>query len=255
MTAPDSESPAIEGRRHVGPLMFWHAAALEQLPAARMLTDPDAASRALMSAARLYGVDLLAAVPLEFVAWGIRGVSQPGAPLTAAYQQHLSKQAVCEFVDPEAVAGSTAVSFALEVVQRLVSLAPSDVRVAVPIPTTDLLADHLAIHTDVAALDAVVGACLRTIGPAEPSAIIRVGPGERSGLVSGLCGFFGFDLHEAAEDETDDVSAPTGSSFAKGPGPLRGRLVTTRTELPDDAAPADISVAIAQIRSDGASGS
>jgi hypothetical protein len=235
--------PAGEDRRLVGPLGFWHAAALEQLSTAAVLDNPDAAARALRASARLHGLDLMAVAPGDAVAWAVRGATMPGAPLSTVAAAQRARSPLAGLPDVEAVADSAAVGYLVALLARLRSLLSPGTLTAVVIPTAAELASSLGPEVPAPWADDALGAVLRTVGAAEPDMVLRVGEGARAGLVAGLCGFFDLALVEAVPEESPDVSAPTGEEFVGGFSPL-GRLVVTRTELPADADPKAVTEAV-----------
>ncbi|MCR3721950.1 MULTISPECIES: hypothetical protein [Prauserella salsuginis group] len=234
-------------RRLIGPLGFWHAAALEQIPAATMLKDPDAAARALSAAASLYGLDLVVAAPVDAVAWAVRGTAMPSASVAVTEAEHRAQRPVEAQPDVDAVASAAATRYLEAVVARLRSLSSAEVHTVVPIPTAESLAASLrpAVTTEWA--DEAIGTVLRTIGATEPDVILRIGEGPRAGLAMGLCEFFDIALVEVFSAGSPQVSGPTGEEFVGGV-PAAGRLVTTRTELPSDADPKHVAEAVRSLR-------
>lgn len=103
---------------------------------------------------------------------------------------------------------------------------------------------------DAAVADGFIGAFLRAVGPSEPRAVIRVGDGARAGMADAICSFFGVDIIEAPVEENDEVSAPLGAEFA-GLVSARGRIVTTRSEVPIDADPSSLSATVQRLRVEG----
>lgn len=238
---------AHSDRRLVGPLGFWHAAALEQVPAATMVSDPDAAARALGAAARLYGLDLVFAAPLDAVAWAVRGAAAPDAPVAAIVAQHRSGHPVNAPADAETVADTAATRFVEAVLTRLRSLSSTGVLTAIAVPTAETLSASLGPAVTKEWADDAVGAVLRRVGATEPDLIMRLGEGPRTDLVPGLSDFFDLALVEATGEEPGLVSAPTGDEFVEGV-PAIARLVTTRTELPALADPKQVAHVVRTLR-------
>ncbi|HLU56083.1 MAG TPA: hypothetical protein VKZ81_11530 [Pseudonocardia sp.] len=241
---------ARAGRRLVGPLGFWHAAALEQLPEAAALGDPDAAARALTAAVKLYDLDVVVAAPVEAVAWAVRGAGMPGAPVAAAAADHRARRPLSAPPDVDAVATAPATGFLEGLVARLRTLTASGVHTAVAVPTAASLAASLGPAVGEEWADDAVGAVLRAVGAAEPDVVLRVGDGDRAGVVPGLCGFFDLALVEVLPGESGPVSGPTGEEFVAG-SPAAGRLVTTTTELPATADPKEVAARVRSLHAEG----
>ena len=249
-TLYDVTSRSGERGRLVGPLGFWHAAALEQVPMATMLDDPDTAARALGAAARLYDLDLVVAAPVDTVAWAVRAAIMPGARLSAIAAAHWAGTPLPGLPGTDEITDSVATDHLAAVVTRLRSLHGARLLVAVAVPTGATLASSLGPEVSPEWAEDAVGAVLRPVGATEPDAVVRIGEGERSDVVHGLCAYFDIALVEALSEGTGEVSAPTGEAFVDGPS-ARGRLVVTRTEIPAEADPKAVNRAVQDLRTMG----
>ncbi|PWJ54382.1 hypothetical protein SAMN06264364_10778 [Quadrisphaera granulorum] len=238
-------------RKLLAPLVFWHAASLEQLSRSAVLSDPDAASRALSSAQRLYGLDVVAAAPADAVAWAVRGAAAPGAPLAASAAEHPGRP-LCQLPDLDALESSKAVAHLEAIVTRLRTLLAGRAKTAVVVPTGAALAASLGPTVDEDWAEDAVGSVLRAIGAAQPEVVFRVGPGERGQLVAGLCDYFDIALVESTGEESEHLASPTAEEFLTGLG-AGARLVTTSDEVPAGASPQSVRRVVEDLRTGGAS--
>lgn len=224
----------------IGPAVFWHAAHLENLPAASMLL-PDAAARALGAARSLYDLDVIAAAPVEALAWAIRSSTMPGQPLVVIERAQRSPVPLAFLPDPEAVGESAGTVFVRGVVDRLRMLTPA--YVALIVPTEAALCRALAAGDEDWAQQ-TVGAYIRAVAPSAPDVVLRIGDGARSELPPRISAFFDIPLLEVG---TDDVPAPSGEEIARGEIPDVDLLVSL-TEVPADTDPGALASRLRAVR-------
>jgi hypothetical protein len=211
------------------PLVWGHAARLEQVDPERLAVDADAATRALTTVARLYDVDAVT----------IRADGRLLADAVAATDHGGGT----EPARPDAVASQPAIAVAVEVTRRLRRILGSSTGVVVAIPSPAQLAAQVGRPEDAGWAASILQATMRAFDADQPDAWFidagGLGPSGADGRVAALAEHFDVPLIDpeadagvvrlGALDESAGVTVPSGTW-----------LVTTRTEVPDDADPARV---------------
>lgn len=242
-TGGDPTSPLIL------PLLERHAARVEQVTPAAMLTNPDTAARALLAAQRLYDLDVvIVGGALDLVALAARAAVAPNEPPPLARRHHERGEALPGLPDPDDLATTTPVTTATALLKRLRALLAHRAATALALPTAADLATSLGHPGETAWAEDACGAVLRTVGEVEPDAVLQAGAGGWSPRLPTLCDYFGAALLRAGETgSTPGVVAPPGDAFPDlEPG--AGWIYTTRTEIPPDTNPKRLTTTITRLR-------
>jgi hypothetical protein len=213
--------------RALVPLIWRHAARLEQADPERLATDPDLATRALTAVARLYEVD--AVTPFA-----------DGRLLADAVSASSSRDG--DLPSPESIATQRLLEGAIEVTRRLRRVLAGSAAVVGVIASPASLARQVGRPEALAWSASVIQASLRAFGADQPDAwlVLRDGLGasEVDGRVAALAEHFGVPLvtPEAEDDVVRLDEAELDPTDATAIPPTTW-LVTTRGEVPSDADP------------------
>jgi hypothetical protein len=213
--------------RALVPLIWRHAARLEQAHPERLATDPDLATRALTAVARLYEVDAVT-------------VFADGRLLMDAEGGSFSRDS--DLPSPESIATHPLLLGAVEVTRRLRRVLAGSAAVVGVVAGPGSLAHQVGRPEAQAWAAAVIQTAFRAFGADQPDAwlVLRDGRGASpvDGRVATLADHFGVPLvTPEAEDGVVRLDQTTLDPTDADAIPDATWLVTTRGEVPPDADP------------------
>jgi hypothetical protein len=230
------------GARLLVPLIWEHAARLEQVEPERLAEDADAAARALTTVARLYAVD---AVTIR-----ADGRLLADAVASAATARSLAPEAQ-EPPRADDVASQPAVTVAIELTRRLRAVLGSATGVVIIIPSPARLAAQARRPASEAWAASVLQATLRAFDAHQPDAWLvdagGLGPSAADGRVAAIAEHFDVPLIVPESDAGVvrlDPGDPRHETIGSGTW-----LVTTRGEVPPEADAATVRAWLADLAS------